>query len=150
MEPERTLVLLKPDCIQRGLVAKVLARFEKKGLQIVGMKMIHMSKEQSRGHYEAHVERDFYPELEAFITGSPVIALVLEAPRAITVVRSIVGDTAGYEAASGTIRGDYSMSNCSNLVHASDGAESAKKETAFFFDESELFSYSLAGAKWNG
>ncbi|HET9946228.1 MAG TPA: nucleoside-diphosphate kinase [Actinomycetes bacterium] len=130
---ERTLVLVKPDAVNRGLVGEVLGRYERKGLRIVAMDQRTVDGETADRHYAEHLERDFYPPLRAFITSGPVVAMVLEGDQAIAVVRAINGATDGRAAAAGTIRGDLSLSNRENIVHASDSAESAAREIAIFF-----------------
>ena len=130
---ERTLVLVKPDAVRRGLVGEVLTRFERKGLRIVAMDQRTVDGELADRHYAEHVERDFYPPLREFITSGPLVAMVLEGDQAIAVVRAINGATDGRAAAAGTIRGDYSLSNRENLVHASDSPESAAREIEIFF-----------------
>jgi nucleoside-diphosphate kinase len=130
---QRTLVLLKPDTVRRGLVGQVLSRFEAKGLTIVAMEHRLIDGEMADQHYAEHVERDFYPPLRAFATSGPLVALVLEGDEAIDVVRAINGATDGRKAAPGTIRGDLSLSNRENLVHASDSPESASREIALWF-----------------
>jgi nucleoside-diphosphate kinase len=130
---ERTLVLVKPDAVRRGLVGEVLSRYERKGLQIVAMDQRTVDGETADRHYAEHLERDFYPPLREFITSGPLVAMVLEGDEAIAVVRAINGATDGRAAAAGTIRGDLSLSNRENLVHASDSAESAPREIAIFF-----------------
>ncbi|GAA1161729.1 nucleoside-diphosphate kinase [Nocardioides aquiterrae] len=130
---QRTLVLLKPDAVRRGLVGQVLARFEAKGLAIVAMEQRTITAEQADRHYAEHVEKDFYPPLREFITSGPLVALVLEGDEAIDIVRALNGATDGRKAAPGTIRGDYSLSNRENLVHASDSPESAEREIALWF-----------------
>ena len=130
---QRTLVLLKPDAVRRGLVGEVLARFEAKGLSIVALEMRTIDAELADRHYAEHVERDFYPPLREFIASGPLVALVLEGDQAIAVVRALTGATDGRAAAAGTIRGDLSLSNRENLVHASDSAESAAREIEIFF-----------------
>jgi nucleoside-diphosphate kinase len=132
---ERTLVLLKPDAVRRGLVGEVVSRFESKGLAIVRMEMRTIDGELADRHYAEHVERDFYPPLREFVTGGPLVALVLEGDEAIGVVRAIAGATDGRKAAPGTIRGDLSLSNRENLVHGSDSAESADRELAIWFPD---------------
>ena len=132
---QRTLVLLKPDTVRRGLVGEVLSRFEAKGLSIVAMEQRTIDAAQADAHYAEHVERDFYPPLRAFVTSGPLVALVLEGDEAIEVVRALNGATDGRKAAPGTIRGDLSLSNRENLVHGSDGEESAKREIALWFPE---------------
>ena len=130
---ERTLVLLKPDTVRRGLVGEVTSRFEAKGLSIVRMELRTIDGELADRHYVEHVERDFYPPLRDFVTGGPLVAMVLEGDEAIAVVRAIAGATDGRKAAPGTIRGDLSLSNRENLVHGSDSAESAERELAIWF-----------------
>jgi nucleoside-diphosphate kinase len=130
---ERTLVLIKPDAVRRGLIGEVLARFERKGLTVVALDQRTVDGETADRHYAEHVERDFYPPLRAFITSGPLVAMVLEGDQAIAVIRGINGATDGRVAAAGTIRGDLSLSNRENLVHASDSAESAAREIAIFF-----------------
>jgi nucleoside-diphosphate kinase len=132
---ERTLVLVKPDAVRRGLVGEVLSRFERKGLRIVAMDQRVIDVELADRHYAEHVERDFYPPLREFITSGPLVAMVLEGDQAIAVVRGLNGATDGRVAAAGTIRGDLSLSNRENLVHASDSVESAAREISIFFPE---------------
>jgi nucleoside-diphosphate kinase len=132
---ERTLVLLKPDTVRRGLVGEVTSRFEAKGLSIVKMELRTIDGKLADRHYVEHVERDFYPPLRDFVTGGPLVAMVLEGDEAIAVVRAIAGATDGRKAAPGTIRGDLSLSNRENLVHGSDSAESAKRELALWFPD---------------
>jgi nucleoside-diphosphate kinase len=130
---ERTLVLIKPDAVRRGLVGEVLGGFERKGLTVVALDQRTIDGETADRHYAEHVERDFYPPLRAFITSGPLVAMVLEGDEAIAVIRGINGATDGRVAAPGSIRGDLSLSNRENLVHASDSAESAAREIAIFF-----------------
>ena len=130
---QRTLVLIKPDAVRRGLVGNVLSRFESKGLTLVALEQRHIDGEQADRHYAEHVERDFYPPLRAFVTSGPMVALVLEGDEAIEVVRALNGATDGRKAAPGTIRGDLSLSNRENLVHGSDSPESADREIALWF-----------------
>ena len=132
---EKTLVLLKPDAVGRKLVGEILARFERKGLAIAAIKMLTFTPELAQRHYEEHVAKPFYPGLERFITGGPTVALILEGPEVIAVVRTLVGPTNGIVAPPGTIRGDYSLSHQQNLVHASDCPQSAAREIAIFFPE---------------
>jgi nucleoside-diphosphate kinase len=132
---ERTLVLIKPDAVRRGLVGEVLARFERKGLAIDSMVLRTMDPQLADRHYAEHVEKEFYPPLKQFMTSGPLVALILSGDRAIDVVRALVGATDGRVAAAGTIRGDLSLSNRENLVHASDGPDSAKREIALWFPE---------------
>lgn len=130
---ERTLVLIKPDAVRRGLVGAVLGRFERKGLALVAMDLRAIDGAAADRHYAEHVDKDFYPPLRDFITSGPLVALVLEGDQAVPVVRLLVGGTDGRSAAAGTIRGDLSLSNRENLVHASDSAESAAREINNFF-----------------
>ena len=138
---QRTLVLLKPDCVQRRLMGTVIGRFEDKGLNIIAMKMIRVTSELSRQHYAEHVEKPFYPSLEEFITSAPVVAMAVEGLEVISVVREMLGATSGLKAAAGTIRGDFSSSRQMNLVHASDSEASAERELKLYFDASELCEY---------
>ena len=130
---QRTLVLLKPDTVRRGLVGDVLSRFEAKGLSIVAMEHRTIDAAMADAHYAEHVEKDFYPPLRDFATSGPLVSLLLEGDEAIEVVRAINGATDGRRAAPGTIRGDLSLSNRENLVHASDSPESAEREIALWF-----------------
>jgi nucleoside-diphosphate kinase len=130
---ERTLVLVKPDAVSRGLVGEVLRRYERKGLRIVAMDQRTVDGETADRHYAEHLERDFYPPLREFVTSAPLVAMVLEGEQAIAVVRALNGATDGRAAAAGTIRGDLSLSNRENIVHASDSAESAAREIPIFF-----------------
>jgi nucleoside-diphosphate kinase len=145
---ERTFVLFKPDCVQRRLVGRVLARFEDKGFNFIALKMLRVTPELSRQHYAEHVSKPFYPALEKFITGGPVIAAVVEGLEAIRVVREMLGATSGLKAAAGTIRGDYSSSRQMNLVHASDGSEAAAREIALYFKPDELCGYEPTISPW--
>ena len=132
---ERTLILLKPDTVERQLVGTILNRFEQKGLKIVAMQMLQFTPELARKHYADHVDKPFYPGLEAYITSGPVVAAILEGIEAVAVVRRMIGPTNGSEAPSGTIRGDFSLSSQRNLVHASDSSAAAEREMAIFFGE---------------
>jgi nucleoside-diphosphate kinase len=132
---QRTLVLLKPDAVRRGLVGQILGRFEAKGLTIAAMDLRTIDAATADQHYAEHVDRDFYPPLRAFVTSGPLVAAVVEGDRAVDVVRGLNGATDGREAAPGTIRGDLSLSNRENLVHGSDSAESATREIALFFPD---------------
>ena len=138
---ERTLILLKPDCVQRRLMGRVLARFEDKGLNFIAMKMMRVTPALAREHYAEHVNKPFYPALEAFVTSAPIVAAVVEGLEAIRVVREMLGATSGLKAAPGTIRGDYSASRQMNLVHGSDGLDAAKREIALYFSDDELCAY---------
>jgi nucleoside-diphosphate kinase len=132
---ERTLVLIKPDAVRRGLVGEVLARFERKGLAIVSLDLRTIDGELADRHYAEHVAKDWYPPLRAFITSGPLVAMVLEGDEAVAVVRGLNGATDGRAAAAGTIRGDWSLSNRENLVHASDSVESSTREISIFFPD---------------
>jgi nucleoside-diphosphate kinase len=145
---ERSLVLLKPDCVQRRLIGNVISRFEEKAIDIVAMKLIRISPELAKQHYAEHCEKPWYPGLEEFITGAPVVAFVAQGLDVIRVVREMLGATNGLQAAPGTIRGDYSSSRQMNLVHASDSAESAKREIDLYFSESEFCEYEPALTPW--
>ena len=148
---ERTLVLLKPDAVQRGIVGNILTRFENAGLKISGMKMVWVGPEFSKKHYSEHVEKPFYKGLEAFITSGPVIALVIEGIMSVEIVRKMVGSTEPKKALPGTIRGDFAHHSyeyadkkgiaIKNLIHASDSSASAKKEIALWFKPEELHTY---------
>jgi nucleoside-diphosphate kinase len=145
---ERTLVLLKPDCVQRRLAGRVISRFEDKGLGIIAMKLMRVTPELAKRHYAEHVQKGWYPELEGFITDSPIVAMVVEGPEAIRVVREMVGATNGLKADPGTIRGDYSTSQQMNLVHASDSPESAVREIGIFFSAEEIHDYVPTIRRW--
>jgi len=145
---QRTLILFKPDAVQRRLAGKLLSRLEDKGLKIVGLKMLKVTKELSAKHYAEHVSKPFYPLLEEFITSGPVIALVAEGPKAVQVVRTMMGPTNGAEAAPGTIRGDFGISRQMNLMHGSDSPEAAEKEIAVYFKPEELCDYTPTLAPW--
>ena len=145
---QRTLVLLKPDAINRRLSGEIISRFEKKGLKIVAMRMLWMSREMAEKHYEVHKGKPFYESLLDYITSSPIIAMVIEGDNAISVVRKMMGKTNGMEAEPGTIRGDYSLSVQNNLVHGSDSEESAKREISLFFKDEEIMEYRLIDEIW--
>ena len=145
---QRTLILFKPDAVERRLCGRLLSRLEDKGLKIVGLKMLRVTPELARQHYAEHVEKPFYPLLEEFITSGPVVAIVAEGPGAVLVVRNLMGSTNGRESAPGTIRGDYGMSRQMNLVHGSDGPEAAEREIAIYFKPEELIEYGTALGDW--
>lgn len=145
---QRTLILLKPDCVQRRLMGQVIGRFEDKGLNVIAAKFMRITPELARRHYAEHVEKPFYPGLEAFITGAPVMAMVVEGLEAIRVVREMLGATSGLKAAPGTIRGDFSGSRQMNLVHASDGPEAAAREIELYFQADEIFPYEPTLSPW--
>lgn len=141
MGVERTLILFKPDAVQRRLCGQLLSRIEARGLRIVGLKMLQVTPELSKKHYAEHVSKPFYPHLESFIISGPIIALAVEGPEAIRVMRETMGKTNSRDAAPGTIRGDYSVSRQMNLIHGSDGPEAAARELALYFQPNELFSW---------
>ncbi|MFH1747055.1 MAG: nucleoside-diphosphate kinase [Planctomycetota bacterium] len=145
---ERTLIIFKPDAVNRLLVGRILARFEAKGLRIAAMKLQQSPRSQVEEHYQVHLGRPFYDSLVKFMTAGPVIVAVLEGPQAITVVRNLLGATDGREAAPGTIRGDFGLDQQYNLVHASDGPETAKTEIELFFTPEEIVSYTRAPDCW--
>ncbi len=132
---ERTLVLIKPDAVRRGLAGEVIGRLERKGLTINALELRTMDADLADAHYAEHVEKPFYPPLKAFMTSGPLLAAIISGDEAIAVVRLLVGATDGRAAAAGTIRGDFSLSNRENLVHASDSTESAEREIKLWFPE---------------
>ena len=145
---ERTLVLIKPDGVQRLLVGRVLARFEERGLKLVGLKLVHVDRALAERHYAVHREKPFFGGLVEFITSSPLVALALDGPNAIAVVRAMVGATRPHEAAPGTIRGDFALETAQNLIHASDGPETAATELALWFAPGELVDYEREIDRW--
>lgn len=145
---ERTLVLVKPDGVQRQLVGRILARFEERGLKIVGLKLVAVDRELAERHYAVHRGKPFYEGLVAFITSSPLVALALEGPSAIAMVRTMVGATRPTEATPGTIRGDLAVETGQNLIHASDGPETAATELALWFRPEELAAYEREVDRW--
>jgi nucleoside-diphosphate kinase len=145
---ERTLILLKPDCVQRRLSGRILTRFEDKGLNIIALKMMQVTPDLAKQHYAEHVQKGWYPTLEKFITGGPIVAAILEGLEAIRVVREMLGATSGLKAAPGTIRGDFSSSRQMNLVHASDGPEAAAREIELYFKPTEIISYQPTITPW--
>ncbi len=145
---ERTLILLKPDAVQRRLMGTLISRFEAKGLNVIAMKLMKITPELAKQHYAEHVDKGWYPTLEAFVTGGPVVAAVLEGLDVITVVRNMLGATSGLAAAPGTIRGDFSSSRQMNLVHGSDGPEAATREISLYFEDSEIVSYDPTITPW--
>ncbi len=145
---ERSLVLLKPDCVQRRLMGKIISRFEDKAIEIVGMKLIRVTPDLAKQHYAEHVEKPFYPGLEEFITAAPVVAIVAQGLDVIRVIREMLGATNGLNAAPGTIRGDYSSSRQMNLVHASDGAEASAREIALYFSDDEICDFDSCMESW--
>ncbi len=145
---QRTLIIFKPDCVQRRLSGAILARFEAKGLRIAALKMIRVDRALAEKHYAEHQGKPFFGGLIDFITSAPVVVGVLVGNEAIAVVRGMLGATNGAAAAPGTIRGDYSISKQNNLVHGSDSAESAEREIGIWFKPGELVDYELAGSEW--
>ena len=148
MSMEQTLIIFKPDAVQRGLMGRIMSRFEEKGLKIVGAKFIQITPELAALHYEAHRERPFYAGLVSFMTSSPVLVLALEGVGAIAICRSMMGVTFGSQAAAGTIRGDFGVSNSFNLIHGSDSPEAATKELGLFFNDGEIISWNRANEGW--
>ena len=140
MDHEQTLVLLKPDTIERGLMGEMIARLESKRLQISAMKMTTVDRDMAEDHYAEHRDKPFFGELIGFITSGRIVAMVVEGPNAIGVVRAMMGATNPFEAQSGTIRGDFGLDLTANLVHGSDSPESAKAEIARFFNDEEVLS----------
>jgi nucleoside-diphosphate kinase len=145
---QRTLIIFKPDCVQRRLVGSILARFEAKGLRIAALKLIRVDRALAERHYAEHKGKPFFEGLIAFITSAPVVVGVLEGNEAIAVVRNMLGATNGAAAAPGTVRGDLSISRQNNLVHGSDSPESAQRELALWFEPAELLAYELSGSEW--
>jgi nucleoside-diphosphate kinase len=145
---ERTLILLKPDAVQRRLAGQIISRFEDKGLNFVALKMLRVTPELAKQHYAEHVAKGWYPTLETFITGGPIVAAIIEGLEAIRVVREMLGATSGLKAAPGTIRGDFSSSRQMNLVHASDGPEAAKREIELYFKPNEIVEFEPTLTPW--
>ena len=145
---ERTLILIKPDGVERGLIGPIITRFEQRGLKLAAMKMLQVPDELARRHYAVHEGKPFYEPLIEYITSSPVVALVLEGPEAIQVARNTIGATKPVEATAGSIRGDFGLMVGRNLVHGSDSPENAVAEIALWFDESELINYERSIDRW--
>ena len=148
MSTEQTLVLVKPDAVQRALAGSVISRLEGRGLRIAAIKMLRMSREMASSHYSAHVGKAFFEGLVDFITASPIIAIVLEGPNSVEMVRNTMGATNPLQAQPGTIRGDLAVDIGQNLVHGSDSPESAAKEIALFFSPDEILSYERDVDRW--
>lgn len=148
MRIERTLVIIKPDALQRQLAGRIVSRFEDKGLRIAAMKLVSVDEPRARDLYSVHEGKEFYEPLVGFITAGPVVALVLEGPEAICVVRTLLGATRSFEAAPGTIRGDMALSPRLNLVHGSDSVESARREIRIFFEPDEIIDADQDLARW--
>jgi nucleoside-diphosphate kinase len=145
---ERTLVLIKPDGVQRQLVGRILDRYEERGLKIVGLKLVRVDRGLAERHYAVHREKPFFGGLVDFITSAPLVALALDGPNAISVVRAINGATRPHEAAPGTVRGDFALETAQNIVHASDGPEAAAEELALWFSPAELLDYDRDVDRW--
>lgn len=145
---ERTLIIVKPEGVQRGLVGNVITRFEQRGLKLVGLKLMHITPELAERHYGVHKGKPFFTGLVKHITSSPVVVGVVEGPKAISVVRATMGATNAAEAIPGTIRGDYALEIGFNIIHGSDGPETATQEINLFFRPEELVDYKLAAEQW--
>lgn len=145
---ERTLIIVKPDAVQRGLIGRIVTRFERRGLRIAAMKLIHIDEALAQRHYAIHEGKPFYEPLIAYITSSPVVVMVLEGNDAIEIVRRTMGATNPAEAAPGTIRADFGLEIGRNLVHGSDGPDTAAFEVSLFFDEDEILSYDRDTDPW--
>lgn len=145
---ERTLVLIKPDALQRGLSGTIIARLEARGLKLVALKLMQVGSELAQQHYGEHSEKPFFPGLVKFITSSPIIAMVLEGIEAVSIVRNSMGETNPKNAAPGTIRGDFALDMGRNLIHGSDSMESARKEIELFFANTEILSYQRDTEPW--
>jgi len=145
---ERSLVLIKPDAIQRGLAGEIIFRLERKGLKIVAMKMLHMDKNLAQRHYAIHKGKTFFDDLVSFITSSPLIAIVFQGKNAVEVIRQMMGETDPAKAHSGTIRGDFGIDIGHNLMHGSDSLENASKEIDLFFSAEEIFNYDRELDTW--
>lgn len=144
---ERTLILIKPDGVKRRLSGRIIARFEDKGMKIVGMKLLTLSRERAEKHYDVHKGKPFYDGLVAYITSGPIIAAILEGPNAISITRTMCGATDGSKAQPGTIRGDFSMGIEKNIIHASDSQQSFEHEAPIFFNEQEIMDYQIGDEK---
>jgi len=145
---ETTLIILKPDAVQRGFVGQIVTRFENKGLQLVGLKLTTINKQTAETHYAPHKERPFYTGLVRFMTSGPVVIVALQGVNAITIARNLMGATFGSKAAPGTIRGDFGVSNAYNLIHGSDSPEAAEKELGLFFTKDELLTWTPEIQTW--
>jgi nucleoside-diphosphate kinase len=145
---ETTLIILKPDAVQRGLMGRLVSRFEDKGLQIVGCKLMQISQQLAATHYEAHKAKPFYPGLVKFMTSAPVLVMAVRGNGAITIARNMMGATFGSKANPGTIRGDFGVSNSFNLIHGSDSPEAAERELKLFFGPGEVLTFERAIDKW--
>ncbi len=148
METERTLVLIKPDGVHRGLIGRIISRFEEKGLKIVAMKMLHLTKDKAEEHYAQHRGKPFFDGLINYITSAPIVAMVVEGKNVVACIRKMVGATNPQEAEPGTIRFDFAMDIGRNIIHASDSPDTAEREIKLFFDESEIFDYKRIDEEW--
>jgi len=145
---ETTLIILKPDAVQRGLIGRIISRFEDKGLQVVGARLMQISPELAGSHYESHQGKPFYEGLVNFMTSSPVVVLALRGVGAIAICRKMMGATFGSNAEPGTIRGDFGVSNSFNLIHGSDSPEAAEKELGLFFKAEDILAWNRASEGW--
>jgi len=145
---ERTFVMIKPDGVQRGLIGEIITRMERRGLKIIGMKMVYVTEELARRHYAVHEGKPFFPGLIDYITSGPVVAMVVEGPQAIRVVRDMVGATDPLKAAAGTIRGDYGLDIGRNLIHASDGEDTARFEIDLWFGREGIITWKRDVDRW--
>ena len=145
---ERTFLMIKPDGVQRNLISPILKRFEDKGFKLIGAKLMKVSEDLAKQHYEEHVNKPFFEELVQFITSGPVFAMVWEGENIIATARNLIGATNPQEASPGTIRGDYGMTVSKNIIHGSDALDSAEREINLFFNESELYAYSKIDEQW--
>ena len=145
---EQTLIILKPDCVQRRLIGRILQRFEDKGLTIAGMKLMQISRDLAELHYAPHRGKPFYPGLIEYITSGPVVVAAVRGTGSIEIVRKMLGSTFGMDAAPGTVRGDFSVSKTYNLIHGSDSPESAETEISLYFSPAELLAYKTAAHRW--
>jgi nucleoside-diphosphate kinase len=145
---DQTLILLKPDCVQRHLVGEIIGRFERKGLRLAGLKLVQVGRQLAEKHYAVHKGKPFYDSLVKFVTSGPTIAMVWEGREAVAVVRNLMGPTDGTKAPPGTIRGDFALSIQNNLIHGSDSPDNARTEIALWFRPEELVDYRFADAEW--
>lgn len=145
---ERTLVLVKPDGVQRGLIGEILGRLERKGLKVIGLRLLRVPRDMAERHYAVHVGKHFYPGLVEFITSGPVAAIAVSGPDAVAVVRRLVGQTMPNQAEPGTIRGDLGLSGLRNLIHASDAPETAEAELGLWFAADDLVDYGREADTW--
>ncbi|HXG41268.1 MAG TPA: nucleoside-diphosphate kinase [Dehalococcoidia bacterium] len=145
---QRTLVLIKPDAVQRGLIGEIISRLERRGLRIAALRLLRVDQELARRHYAEHADKPFFGQLVGFITSAPIVAAVVEGPHAVEVVRQTMGATDPKKAAPGTIRGDLGLDITHNLIHGSDSEETARREISLFFDEADIISYRRDVDRW--